>query len=71
MHTETNQRFVIYTNLYHKVHLSTVCMLPSASSSVSTTSGKCKMIRENTVVESKGKEYRAEWRVSSRNIMAC
>ena len=36
MHAETNQRFVIYTNLYHKVHLSTVCMLPSASSSVST-----------------------------------
>ena len=36
MHAETNQKFVIYTNLYHKVHLSTVCMLPSASSSVST-----------------------------------
>ena len=35
MHAETNQRFVLYTNLYHKVHLSTVCMLSSASSSES------------------------------------
>ena len=33
------QRFVIYANLYHKVHLSTVYMLPSTSSSALPSTG--------------------------------
>ena len=44
------------TSLYCKLNLS---LLLSTSSRESETSGKCRMMRENTVVESKGIEVQS------------